>query len=164
VAVREIERRSAGRVNSSSTGVVESSKENLGKRLIEKEIVSGTSVSGDGGNVRGLVDDGFDEVVKQEKPSVVKSGFSDGSSAGDCAQAGAEIRSAMNESQSKEKLFRYRRALRMCPDKAEFHSALGELYLDMNRIHDAEYEFNEAVRLDPSDKKAKANLAELNGE
>jgi hypothetical protein len=144
VAVREIDRRSAESSN----------------RIKESSITTSDMEGG----VRGLQEvPASSKALPGSRTDSRNSGISDGSEAGDCAQAASEISSAKRESQSKEKLFRYRRALRMCPDKADLHSELGELYLDMNRIHDAEYEFNEAVRLDPNDKKAKSNLAELNG-
>jgi len=81
----------------------------------------------------------------------------------ECLQAEEEVSVAQTEPEAREKLFRYRRALRMCPDNARYHNELGELYLEMNRLHDAEYEFNEAVRLDPGFDLAIRNLEELEG-
>jgi tetratricopeptide (TPR) repeat protein len=160
VAIREIERRGAGL---NRDGMAGESKTTLSQPLTEKTITA--SSSDDLVKTSAFKQESLD-VGNTEVGNVrgsTEGGYSDGSAGGDCAQATTEIKSAREESRSKEKLFRYRRALRMCPDQASLHSELGELYLDMNRIHDAEYEFNEAMRLNPNDKKAKANLAELNG-
>lgn len=76
----------------------------------------------------------------------------------DCVQAGEEMRTGNNAPSSADKLFHYRRALRLCPDKAVFHNSLGEAYLMMQRKEDAEYEFREALRLEPGFAPAQQNL------
>ena len=60
-----------------------------------------------------------------------------------------------------DKLFHYRRALRLCPDNALYHNGLGEIYRSLNRLDDAEYEFREALRLDPGFQTARENLSGL---
>ena len=51
---------------------------------------------------------------------------------------------------SSDKLFHVRRALRLCPNNAVSHAKLGDIYLSMNRKDDAKFEYQEALRLDPS--------------
>lgn len=80
----------------------------------------------------------------------------------ECKEAASEIAIAKQESESREQLFRYRRALRMCPHNADYHAELGKLYLGMNRIDDAKFEFNEALRLDPAHQGARVDLEQLN--
>ena len=78
-----------------------------------------------------------------------------------CQNAQDEITRASQSGEVSEKLFHYRRALRLCPDNPSFHNGLGELYLSMNRRNDAEYEFREALRLDPNYAIARDNLNSL---
>jgi hypothetical protein len=82
----------------------------------------------------------FDDVSKLDKGS----GSTDGQPLGaykwggskECAQAGAD------------KLYHFRRAIRLCPGKAEFHKMLGDTYTSMGRKLDAEFELGEAQRLE----------------
>ncbi|NLF24715.1 MAG: tetratricopeptide repeat protein [Deltaproteobacteria bacterium] len=76
----------------------------------------------------------------------------------DCAQAEEEVRSGDRASNSADKLFHYRRALRLCPNRADFHNSLGETYLKLQRKEDAEFEFREALRVDPGFSAARQNL------
>jgi len=80
------------------------------------------------------------------------------SSSPDCREAFGEIDKAAQVSEPSEKLFHYRRALRMCPNQPEIHNGLGEVYLSLNRKADAEFEFKEALKLDSSYAKARTNL------
>jgi tetratricopeptide (TPR) repeat protein len=79
----------------------------------------------------------------------------------DCAQGSNEARMAVSASETADKLFHYRRALRFCPDNADFHNGLGEVYISLNRAEDARYEFQEALRINPSHSAARANLSNL---
>lgn len=81
---------------------------------------------------------------------------------GDCQQAQAEINKASAASENADRLFHYRRALRLCPENAEFHNGLGELYLTLDRVDDARFEFREALRLEPNNTLARRNLTRLN--
>lgn len=80
------------------------------------------------------------------------------SKSADCSKADEEIALAKGASEAGDKLFHHRRALRLCPNDASIHNALGELYLSMNRSEDAEFEFKEALRLNPGFDVAKDNL------
>lgn len=81
----------------------------------------------------------------------------------ECAQAEDEFRTALRAEEAPTQLFHLRRALRLCPDRAEFHNALGEVYLKLDRTDDATYEFGEALRIDPSHQVARDNLREAQG-
>jgi outer membrane lipoprotein SlyB len=78
----------------------------------------------------------------------------------DCAKAADEISRVGADSDTADQLFHYRRALRLCPGKADYHVGLGDIYLALNRKSDAEFEFQEALRLDPNNGMAKQRLEE----
>lgn len=80
---------------------------------------------------------------------------------GECSEAQAEVRKADNASEAPDKLFHLRRALRLCPSEPGYHNALGEVYLGLNRKVDAEFEFREAIQLDPNFEAARRNLEGL---
>jgi hypothetical protein len=79
----------------------------------------------------------------------------------DCVQAGQEASKATSSFELADKLFHLRRALRLCPDKAEYHNELGEVYSALNRKADAAFEFRETLRLDPDNQDARNNLQSL---
>ncbi len=79
----------------------------------------------------------------------------------ECSQAADEMRSGDQASEPSERLFHYRRALRLCPDNADYHAALGEAYLALDRKDDAKFEFERAIELDPKNKIAHQNLVEF---
>ena len=79
----------------------------------------------------------------------------------DCQRALREGDEAERVGDSADKLFHYRRALRLCPENPRFHNGLGEVYLKMGRSDDARFEFKEALRLEPSYALAKSNLRSL---
>jgi tetratricopeptide (TPR) repeat protein len=78
---------------------------------------------------------------------------------GDCVKAQEEVGAVESSSDPADKLYHYRRALRLCPDNSPYHNGLGEIYLSLKRPDDAEFEFREAVRLDAGNAQAKKNLA-----
>lgn len=75
-----------------------------------------------------------------------------------CAKAQEEIGKVNAESDTADKLFHFRRALRLCPDNPSYHTGLGKIYSSLNRKSDAEFEFREALRLDPGNTEAKREL------
>jgi len=79
----------------------------------------------------------------------------------ECLQAETEVSSAAGSVENADKLFHLRRALRLCPTNANYHNNLGEVYGAMNRKADAEFEYKEALRLNPQLEAASRNLADL---
>ena len=69
-----------------------------------------------------------------------------------------EVQAADRATELADKLFHYRRALRLCPSNPSYHNGLGEIYVSLNRMDDAEYEFREALKLDPNYSPALQNL------
>lgn len=65
----------------------------------------------------------------------------------ECAQAGAEAQKGTSAADSADKLYHFRRAIRLCPGKADFHKLLADTYTSMGRKLDAEFEMGEAQRL-----------------
>lgn len=79
----------------------------------------------------------------------------------ECIQAEGEISKAGQSAELADKLFHYRRALRLCPENPAYHNGLGEIYVSLNRRNDAEFEFREALNLDPQFAPAQNNLNNL---
>lgn len=80
----------------------------------------------------------------------------------DCQRARVEADEASNAVDNADKLFHFRRALRLCPDHPAYHNGLGEIYMRMGRQGDAEFEFKEALRLNPNFVPALRNLENRN--
>lgn len=76
-----------------------------------------------------------------------------------CAEAAGEEQSAQAASENSQKLYHLRRALRLCPSSARFHTELGRVYLAMDRKSDAQFEFNEALKSDSKNQAAQEGLA-----
>ena len=113
--------------------------------------------AGNPGEVRGALN------LEKSVGDTVVSGASsvNGTQSSECRSAQEEMNQAGRASEAADKLFHIRRALRLCPDKAPYHSALAELYRTLNRPEDATFEYQEALKLDPSDGTAKNGLATL---
>lgn len=67
----------------------------------------------------------------------------------ECQTAAEELSQGDTAADSSDKLFHYRRALRLCPNQAPYHAKIGEVYLALNRLGDAEFEFKQALAIDP---------------
>jgi tetratricopeptide (TPR) repeat protein len=81
----------------------------------------------------------------------------------ECDQADKEIFNASNTTDTSTKLIHYRRALRLCPTNAQYHVSLGDLYRSLNRTSDAKYEYDEALKIDPTLIDVKTKSANLEG-
>lgn len=81
--------------------------------------------------------------------------------ASQCANGDAEIAKAKEASDNADKLFYLRRALRLCPGVPAYHVALADLYIKLNRIEDAKFELNEALKIDSNFAPAKEKLSGL---
>lgn len=79
----------------------------------------------------------------------------------ECVQAEGEVSKASGSAELADKLFHYRRALRLCPENPAYHNGLGEIYISLNRRTDAEFEFREALNLNPNFESAQNNLNSL---
>jgi len=79
-------------------------------------------------------------------------------SSNECQRAAEEARKAEQAGEIADKLFHYRRALRLCPESPAHHNGLGEVYLSLNRYDDANYEFQEALKRDPTFRPALENI------
>lgn len=77
----------------------------------------------------------------------------------ECEKAQEEAGKAERAGQIADKLFHFRRALRLCPTNPAFHNGLGEVYLSLDRRDDAKFEFSEALRIDPSFTPAQQHLS-----
>jgi Flp pilus assembly protein TadD len=84
--------------------------------------------------------------------TTTKSGCEEGKEARDAAASASD---------NSDKLFHLRKALRLCPNSAETHYDLGKAYLNMDRAADANYEFKQALSIDPSYKAAQESLKDL---
>jgi cytochrome c-type biogenesis protein CcmH/NrfG len=79
-----------------------------------------------------------------------------------CRDATKEFEKASKQSTNSDRLFRYRKALRMCPENANFHVGLAKFYHQVfDRTGDAAYEYHEALKLDPNNQEALAGLREI---
>jgi len=79
----------------------------------------------------------------------------------ECVEAREEFRQGSALQENSDKLFHYRRALRLCPEDPAIQNAMGELYVSLGRIDDAQYQFQEALRIEPGYQTARQNLANL---
>jgi outer membrane lipoprotein SlyB len=79
----------------------------------------------------------------------------------DCVKAQSEVKDAAAAAENADKLFHYRRAIRLCPNNPENHNALGQVYLSLDRKNDAEFEFKEALNIDTNYEPAKQNLSNI---
>lgn len=81
----------------------------------------------------------------------------------ECGKAQEEVDKAKGVAEPADKLFHFRRALRLCPSNASYHVSLADLYLSLKRRADAEFEYKEALKIDPGLPEVKRKLDELKG-
>jgi tetratricopeptide (TPR) repeat protein len=81
-----------------------------------------------------------------------------GSVSEECKAAEQEAQQAELVSDLADRLFHNRRALRLCPNNPQLHHSIATVYLEQGRVEDARFEFEEALRLDPSYQAAKVAL------
>lgn len=96
-----------------------------------------------------------DELTSETEKTVI-SGVS-----AECKQAEEEVTQAKISAEASDKLFHYRRALRLCPDSAAHHNGLGEVYMSLGRKVDAEFEFQQALKVEPGFSPAEENLTKI---
>lgn len=107
----------------------------------------------------------FDNIIPPESKGAYdwKESEKDNRVASQCPDGDAEVALAMQQKEAADKLYHLRRALRICPEKAEYHNAIGEIYVGLERVDDARFEFNEALRINPGYKDAQMNLSQISG-
>lgn len=76
-----------------------------------------------------------------------------------CMQAKEEAQRAASAKSEADQLFYYRRALRLCPDNPKYHLAIGRLYTAIGRNEDAQEEYKQVLKLEPSNLEAKQEMA-----
>lgn len=117
----------------------------------------GVSSGGTAARMSNTVQQTGQQVERQPAQQGAASLNSAGSSV-ECQVAQQEHSKAARLSDNADRLFHIRRALRLCPNNADFHNSLGEVYLALNRQSDAEFEFKEALKLEPGHTAASGNL------
>lgn len=83
------------------------------------------------------------------------------SSSGSCGDAESEVTRARGAASDTDKLFYYRRALRLCKSKPEYHVEIGRVYSSIGRREEAEFEFSRALEIDPEYRDAQDELTML---
>lgn len=81
----------------------------------------------------------------------------------ECRQAAAEAQRAKSAVSDADRLFYYRRAVRLCSSEPVYHVEIGKLYVNLGRSEDAKFEFRQAIDLDPSNQAAKDHLGRIEG-
>ena len=127
----------------------------VGKGIEEKDLASKASTAAE--EVKTEV---TAEAVAVKEETTAK--VAEGAPAKSGCEEGKEARdAAANASDDSDKLFHLRKALRLCPNSAETHYDLGKAYLRMDRAADANYEFKQALSIDPSFEPARESLKDL---
>ncbi|MCB0329379.1 MAG: tetratricopeptide repeat protein [Bdellovibrionales bacterium] len=83
------------------------------------------------------------------------------SASDDCKKASAEAGRGASAESTADKLFYFRRALRLCPSAPEWHVELGKVYGSLGRYDDAKFEYEEALRIRPEFSAAQSGLDSL---
>lgn len=78
-----------------------------------------------------------------------------------CELAGKEVDRARRATSDGDKLFYFRRAMRLCPNNATYHLEVAHVYSELGRKNDAKIEFKRVVELDPNNAEAKEQLSLL---
>lgn len=80
---------------------------------------------------------------------------------GECGKGESEAQRAESSMEPADKLFYLRRAIRLCPSNASYHTRLANEYALLGRNEDAKASFEDALKLDSSLSEAKTGLANL---
>ncbi len=78
-----------------------------------------------------------------------------------CVEAENEAQRAREATSDADRLFYYRRALRLCGESSNYHLETGKAYAAIDRIEDAAFEFRQAIDLDPNNQAAIQQLSIL---
>ena len=75
-----------------------------------------------------------------------------------CSDAEQEATRARKSNSDADKLFYFRRAIRLCPEQPDYYVEIGKVYVNIGRTQDAQSEFNKALELDPENERAQEEL------
>jgi Flp pilus assembly protein TadD len=78
-----------------------------------------------------------------------------------CVEAENEAQRAREATSDADRLFYYRRALRLCGESSNYHLETGKAYAAIDRIEDAAFEYRQAIDLDPNNQAAIQQLSIL---
>ena len=78
-----------------------------------------------------------------------------------CSDAEAEATRARTAATDTDKIFYYRRALRLCKSQPNYHIEIGKVYASIGRKEEAESEFSKALEIDPNNSEAQDELTIL---
>ncbi len=78
---------------------------------------------------------------------------------GPCGEAAKEATRGLKSSSDADRLFYFRRAIRLCPEQPEYYVEVGKVYVNIGRTQDAQHEFNKALELDPDNEAAQEELS-----
>ena len=76
-----------------------------------------------------------------------------------CGDADREAKRGHEATSDADRLFYFRRAIRLCPEKASYFVEVGKVYVNIGRTEDAQHEFNKALELDPENDEAQEQLS-----
>lgn len=98
-------------------------------------------------------------VLKKTSPSqIAETSNSKSYEDGSCVSAADEAKRAERSTSDADKLFYYRRAIRLCPNNPVYHVGAGTVYASIGRVEDAKFSFNKALALDPDNEVANEQL------
>jgi predicted Zn-dependent protease len=78
-----------------------------------------------------------------------------------CIEGETEAERARNASSEADKVFYYRRALRLCPKEPVYRIEMGRVYVEIGKAEEARFEFTKALELDPENEIAQDELSML---
>lgn len=96
-----------------------------------------------------------------EEGSTSKAGSPAPPSNDECRQATSEVQRAKSAVSDADRLFYYRRAVRLCSSEPAYHVEIGKLYINLGRTEDAKFEFQQALDIDPRNQPARDQLDRL---
>lgn len=130
-------------------------KSHIAQGIEEKDLASAAATQADETTTTA-------NAVIEEAPKAVPAKVAQTTTTSEGCQQGKEARdAATSASDASDKLFHLRKALRVCPNSAETHYEMGKVYLSMDRAADANYEFKQALSINPSYTAAQESLKEL---
>jgi tetratricopeptide (TPR) repeat protein len=102
-----------------------------------------------------------ESIVKEAKQEAKKELAALAPKGSTCEDADREAKRARTAASDTDKLFYYRRALRLCKTKPEYHIEIGRVYSSIGRREEAEFEFSRALEIDPDNREAQDELTML---